>query len=74
MAGIPEYISIISNTKHFVKFSQKGRVGYEPKDRNLEFLNQPDFYIPFTAKIHLPKPNWKNLVPHIMWDFDVRLI
>ncbi len=36
------------------------QVGYEFEDRNFEFLNQPDFYIPFTAKIHLPKLKWKK--------------
>ena len=37
------------------------QVGYEFKDQNLEFLNQPDFYIPFTLKIHLQKPKWKYI-------------
>lgn len=37
------------------------QTGYEFKDKNLEFLNQPNFYIPFTTKIHLPKPKWKNI-------------
>ena len=32
------------------------KVGFEFKDRNLVLLNQPDFYILFTTKIHLPKP------------------
>ena len=36
------------------------QVGYEFKDQNPRFLNQPDFCIPFTAKIHLPKPKTKN--------------
>ena len=32
------------------------KVDFEFKDRNLEFLNQPVFYIPFITKTHLPKP------------------
>ena len=36
-------------------------VGCEFKDWNLEFLNQPISFVPFTAKIHLPKPKWKNI-------------
>ena len=35
-------------------------VGYEFKNRNLEFFNQPISFIPFTIKIHLPKPKWKK--------------
>ena len=37
------------------------KVGFELKDRNLEFLNQPIFFIPFTIKIRLPKPKWKKI-------------
>ncbi len=34
------------------------RVGYEFKDRNLVFLNQPMTpYIPFFVKVRLPKPD-----------------
>lgn len=38
------------------------KVGFEFKDRDLEFLNQPVSFIPFSIKIHLPKPKWKNIV------------
>ena len=37
------------------------QVDYEFKDRNLEFLNQPDFYIPPIIKIHLSKPSRKTI-------------
>ena len=37
------------------------KVGFEFKDRNLEFLNQPISFILFSVKIHLPKPKWKNI-------------
>lgn len=37
------------------------QVGYEFKDRDLEFLNQPDSFIPFTAKIRSPKPKQKSI-------------
>ena len=37
------------------------KVGFEFKDRNLEFLDQPISFIPFSVKIHLPKPKWKNI-------------
>ena len=39
------------------------QVGFEFKDRNLEFLNQPMTpYIPFSVKVRLPKPEWKNVI------------
>ena len=38
------------------------QVSYEFKDRNLGFLNQhTTTYIPFSVKVHLPKPKWKNI-------------
>lgn len=37
------------------------KVGFELKDWSLEFLNQPVIYIPFSIKIRLSKPKWKNI-------------
>ena len=37
------------------------KVGFEFKDWNLIFLNQPTSFIPFLIKIHLLKPKWKNI-------------
>ena len=38
------------------------KVGFEFKDRNREFLNQPmTSYAPFSIKVRLPKPKWKNI-------------
>ena len=43
------------------------KVGFEFKDRNLEFLNQPMTpYIPFSVKVRLSKPKWKNLKTSFM--------
>ena len=43
------------------KIFTSGQVGLNVKDRNPEFLNQPIFFIPFSIKIRLPKPKWKNI-------------
>ena len=37
------------------------KVGFEFKDRNLELLNQPVSFIPFSIKIRLLKPKWKSI-------------
>ena len=47
-----EYVTITS-------IITDGKVSFEFKDRNLEFLNQPISFIPFVVKIRLPKPKWK---------------
>ena len=39
---------------------QEGQIGYEFKNRNLEFLNQLISFIPFSIKIQLLKSKWKN--------------
>lgn len=40
------------------------QVGYELKDRNPEFLNQPTPSTPFSVKIRLQKPKTKILAPN----------
>ena len=49
------------------------QVGYEFKDRNLVFLNQPMTpYTPFSVKVHLPKPKWKNIDIFLLNQKDIK--
>ena len=60
--GVVIFCVTVSTIPHF---AQSELLWYnnrdEFKDRNLEFLNQSISFIPFTAKIRLPKLNWKNI-------------